>query len=103
MSKIDQLKITRRHALEVLTIGALSPAAMAAEPFPTKGIKIIVPYSPGSSTDFLARLLSERLADQLKQTVTVDNKPGAGGVVGTQQLALAAFVRWPPSRWHRQH
>ena len=87
MSKTKQLQVTRRHALEVLTIGALSPAAMAAEPFPTKGIKIIVPYSPGSSTDFL---VSERLADQLKQTVTVDNKPGAGGVVGTQQLALAA-------------
>ena len=90
MSKVNQLKVTRRHALEMLTIGALSPAAMAADPYPAKGIKIIVPYSPGSSTDFLGRLLAERLSDQMKQSVTVENKPGAGGMVGTQQLALAA-------------
>jgi tripartite-type tricarboxylate transporter receptor subunit TctC len=90
MSKINQLQFTRRHALEMLAIGVVSPAAMAADPFPTKGIKIIVPYPPGSSTDFLGRLLAERLSDQMKQSVTVENKAGAGGVVGTQQLALAA-------------
>ncbi len=89
MSKTDTFKFTRRHALEMMAIGALSPAAMAADPFPTRAIKIIVPYSPGSSTDFLGRLIADRLAEQLKQPVTVDNKPGAGGVVGTQQLALA--------------
>jgi tripartite-type tricarboxylate transporter receptor subunit TctC len=89
MSKINQLQFTRRHALEMLAIGVVSPAAMAADPFPTKGIKIIVPYPPGSSTDFLGRLLAERLSDQMKQSVTVENKAGAGGVVGTQQLALA--------------
>lgn len=90
MEKSKQLEISRRHALGMLAIGAISPAAMAADPYPTKGIKIIVPYPPGSSTDFLGRLLAERLSDQMKQSVTVENKAGAGGVVGTQQLALAA-------------
>jgi tripartite-type tricarboxylate transporter receptor subunit TctC len=73
----------------MLAIGVVSPAAMAADPFPSRTIKIIVPYPPGSSTDFLARLIAERMSDQMKQSVTVENKPGAGGVVGTQQLALA--------------
>ena len=90
MSQTDSFQFTRRHALEILAIGALSPAAMAADPFPTRALKIVVPYPPGSSTDYLARLLSDRLAEQLKQPVTVENKPGAGGVVGTQLLAQSA-------------
>lgn len=90
MSKNDPSLFTRRHALETLALGALSPAAFAADPFPTRPIKIIVPYPPGSSTDFLGRLIADRLGEQLKQPVTVENKPGAGGVVGTQQLSLAA-------------
>ncbi|HSV83993.1 MAG TPA: tripartite tricarboxylate transporter substrate binding protein [Ramlibacter sp.] len=79
--------LTRRQALHTLGALSLSPAALAADPFPTRPIKIIVPFPPASTTDFLARLLADALADQMKQAVTVENRPGAGGVIGTQQLA----------------
>ncbi len=81
---------TRRQALQALGALSVSPAAFAADPFPTRPLKIIVPFPPGSGTDFTARLLADRLADQLKQGVTVENRPGAGGVIGTQALAQAA-------------
>jgi tripartite-type tricarboxylate transporter receptor subunit TctC len=84
------LALTRRRAIEVLGLSALSPATMANEAtFPSRGLRIIVPYGPGTGSDFVARLLSDKLSEQFKQPVVVDNKAGAGGVIGTQLIATA--------------
>lgn len=63
-------------------------AAHAA--WPEKPLRVIVAFAPGSSTDIVARLLSEQLAAQLGQAVVVENKPGAGGNIATQQVMNAA-------------
>ena len=74
-------------------IGAvlLSIAMQAvAQPFPSKPVHIIVPFTPGSVTDIMARAVSERLGAALAQPVIVENRPGAGGTIGTAVVAKAA-------------
>ncbi len=72
---------------------ALAPAAalaQAAEPYPSKPIRFILPFPPGGGTDILGRLLSERLAARLGQPVVVENRGGAGGNVGAEAAAHSA-------------
>ena len=59
----------------------------AAQDYPSKTIRIIVPFTPGGSTDIVARHLAEKLRASLGQTVVVENKPGAGGTLGTDLVA----------------
>ncbi len=59
-------------------------ARASAETWPTRPIKLIVPFAPGGGTDFTARLVSDKLAARLGQTMVVDNKPGAGGNLGAE-------------------
>ena len=59
----------------------------AAQPFPSRPIKVIVPFGPGSGSDQLARVVADRLTEQLKVAVVVENKEGAGGIIGTQIVA----------------
>ena len=66
---------------------ALVPAAASAQTWPGKTIRIIVPYTPGGSSDIIARAISQPLQDALKQTVIVENKPGANGNTGTDFVA----------------
>jgi tripartite-type tricarboxylate transporter receptor subunit TctC len=61
-----------------------------AQSYPNKSIRIIVPQSAGGSTDLVARPLAQRLGDALGQSVVVDNRPGAGSVIGTDLVAKAA-------------
>ena len=61
-----------------------------AQPYPTRPLRIIVPQSAGGSTDLVARPLAQKLADALGQPVVVDNRPGAGSVIGTDLVAKAA-------------
>jgi tripartite-type tricarboxylate transporter receptor subunit TctC len=76
----------RLALLLVLSIGCAAPAAFA-QTWPAKTIRIIVPYTPGGSSDIIARSISEQLAAALKQTVIVENKPGANGNTGTDLVA----------------
>ncbi len=73
-------------ALLVLLLG-LVPAA--AQEWPAKTVKIMVPFGPGSTPDMVARLIAERLAQKLGQGFVVENKPGASGNIGTDAVAKA--------------
>lgn len=66
---------------------AFAAAAAAAEPWPSRTVSIVVPYTPGTGADTIARLLAPQLADRLKVAVVVDNKPGASGAIGTELVA----------------
>jgi tripartite-type tricarboxylate transporter receptor subunit TctC len=68
----------------------LLAAQALPQPFPSKAVHIIVPFTPGSVTDIMARSVSERLAAALAQPVVVENRPGAGGTIGTALVAKAA-------------
>ena len=70
-------------------IATLVPQAMAQAPFPSRPIKLVVPYPPAALTDLLARAIGERLSVALKQPVVIDNKPGAGTLVGAEFVAKA--------------
>jgi tripartite-type tricarboxylate transporter receptor subunit TctC len=65
----------------------MSSVATAQDTYPSKPIKIIVPYSAGGGVDATARFLGEQLRETLKQSVIVDNKPGASGMIGAQAVA----------------
>ncbi len=81
----------RRPALKLLlalVAGAASGACLAA--YPEKPVKLVVAFAPGSSTDIVARLLAEQMTAAMGQTVVVENKPGAGGNIATQQVMSAA-------------
>jgi tripartite-type tricarboxylate transporter receptor subunit TctC len=62
----------------------------AQEAFPTRPVRIIVPFPPGGATDIIARLVGERLSARWNQPVVIENRPGAGTIVGTQAIARSA-------------
>ena len=70
---------------------AAAPALAQTAAFPTKPLRIIVPYPPGGATDVAARLVAPRLAEELKQNVVVENRPGASG-----NLGMVALLQSPP-------
>jgi tripartite-type tricarboxylate transporter receptor subunit TctC len=74
----------------VLVLGLLTVMAAAAQEWPTKPVRFIVPYPPGGGTDVIARIVQSRLGDTLGQQVIIENRGGAGGALGTEQAAHAA-------------
>ena len=96
-------------ALAAATAALHAPVASAQAAYPSKPIKIIVPFSPGGATDTLARMMGQKLQESWGQTVVVENKPGAGGNIGadaaakspgdgyTLLLAAAGFMAVNPS------
>src|SRR5476651_1711933 len=78
----------RAAALAALCAVAAQAAAQSA--YPNRPIKYIVVFTPGGTTDILARLIAPRLAEALGQPVVVENRPGAGGSVGSELLAKSA-------------
>jgi tripartite-type tricarboxylate transporter receptor subunit TctC len=74
----------------VLSAGMVSASAAAAEAWPTRPIKLVVPFSAAGTADLLARLVADRLGPVLGQPVVVEHRPGAGGIVGQEQVARAA-------------
>ena len=84
---------TRRQLLALagaLSLATMAGGAWAQDSYPNKPITMIVPYAPGGQGDVFARLIGERLGTMLKQTVVVDNRPGASGAIGTRMVARAA-------------
>ena len=80
-----------RKFWSLLTAGALALAAQpaAAQAWPTKPVKIIVAFTPGSATDIVGRAVADKLSGALGQPVIVENRPGAGGTIGTNVVAKA--------------
>lgn len=81
------------HIGKIVAAAALSLAAAAnvavAQPYPTKPIRLVVPYPPGGSADMLARNLATTMSQDLGQPVVVENRPGAGTALGTREVAAA--------------
>jgi tripartite-type tricarboxylate transporter receptor subunit TctC len=77
-------------ALVALTLATHAQAQTAAQNWPMRTITLVVPYPPGGSSDLAGRLMADKIATATKQTVIVENKAGAGGVLGTASVATAA-------------
>src|SRR5690606_13041786 len=89
-----QERASMKKTIPRIVVGAAlalgrSAGAAAQSDFPNKPVHIIVPYSAGGATDILARLMADEMAKRLGQPVVVENKPGAGGAVGTTYAANA--------------
>jgi tripartite-type tricarboxylate transporter receptor subunit TctC len=82
--------LTRRELIAGVGAAALCSGSAFAQDYPSKPIRMIVPYPAGGATDTLARLLATRLDTELKQSVVVDNRGGGASQVGTQGIATAA-------------
>jgi len=85
----EPMILTRRASLRLLAVAAASSGlgAYAADAWPTKTVRIIVPFAPGGGADGSARVLAEVLGNQLGQSVIVENKPGAGSAIGVMAAA----------------
>ncbi|WP_019449699.1 tripartite tricarboxylate transporter substrate binding protein [Cupriavidus sp. BIS7] len=84
---------TRRQVIRALIASGAAatwPAVTRADTWPARPIRMIVPFPPGSSPDLIARIVTEKLATVLGQPVVVENRPGAGGNIGTGAVAKAA-------------
>ena len=74
-------------AFAALTL--IAAAGASAQPYPSRPVRMVVPFAPGGATDIIARIVAQKLADRLGQSVVVENKPGAGTTVGNAEVAKA--------------
>jgi tripartite-type tricarboxylate transporter receptor subunit TctC len=82
------MKLSRRALALALALPFGSAATLAAD-YPTKPIKIIVPYAPGGGADSVARIVARKVSDSTGQVIVIENKGGAGAILGTEQVAKA--------------
>src|SRR6267142_6841334 len=74
----------------VAWLAALACSAALAQPYPNRTVKVIVPWTPGQATDIAARVMAQKLQESLGQPFVIDNKPGAGGSIGTDVALKSA-------------
>lgn len=85
------MTVVLRTSLALLFLASLGLASQtSAQDYPTRSVRLIVPYSPGGPTDVYSRLLAQGLGESLKQAFVIENRPGAGTVVGTDLAAKSA-------------
>jgi tripartite-type tricarboxylate transporter receptor subunit TctC len=78
----------RRSFLPAVLLSlAVCGAALAQAPYPSKPVRFVVPFPPGNAGDLMARMLAEKMTNSMKQTIVVDNRPGAGGNIGAEHAA----------------
>jgi tripartite-type tricarboxylate transporter receptor subunit TctC len=85
------LTVLKSLGLAVVAATALSVAGFAAsaQEYPTRPVKLVVPWAPGGNADVMARIIADRLGPALNGTVVIENRPGASGTVGTEYVARA--------------
>jgi tripartite-type tricarboxylate transporter receptor subunit TctC len=80
------------HRIAVAAVAALTllvTSGASGQPYPTRTVRMVVPFAPGGATDIIARIVAQKLADRLGQGVVVENKPGAGTTIGNAEVAKA--------------
>ena len=82
------MQINRRDAL-LLALACSAAGSGFAQTYPSKPLRLVVPFPPGGPTDLVGRMLGQRLGEALGQPVVIDNRPGAGGTVGAEAVAKA--------------
>jgi tripartite-type tricarboxylate transporter receptor subunit TctC len=90
---MTSLKLPRRTFLHLAAGAAALPAVSRvawAQAYPSKPVRIIVPFPAGNASDIVARLIGQRLSERLGQSFVIDNRPGAGGNIGIEAVAKAA-------------
>ena len=73
----------------LVMLALVANSAVLAQGYPDRPIKVVVPWPPGQTTDVVARLLSEKLVPVLGQPLVIENRPGAGGVIGSDAVSKA--------------
>jgi tripartite-type tricarboxylate transporter receptor subunit TctC len=90
-AKSPEEKIVRSLISSLAAVLIALPSASMAQQYPAKPVRIVVPFAPGGGSDFIARFMAQRLTESLGKQVIVENKPGAGGVLG-----IEAGIKSPP-------
>src|SRR5690606_12289662 len=86
------VKLHKKFAVLTLAAGVTSvfgAGAVQAADYPSQPIRVIVPFAPGGSTDIVARIVAQRMSQELGETMVVENKGGAGGAIGALEAARA--------------
>ena len=83
----SQKPFSRRDSLAALLLAFSTPLAARADGYPAKPVRLVIPYPPGGGTDITGRAMAQRLAETLGQSVVIENKPGATGMIGAAGVA----------------
>src|SRR5262249_5247510 len=76
-------------AVVAALLGAIDAPDASADPYPARPIRLVVPFAPGGPADFLARLIGQKVGEDLGQQIVIDNRPGANTIIGAQIVAKA--------------